>query len=502
MLGLFLWGTVVNVNVLCRLNRYLSSHSGQTVQLSQVEALHTTRSMDDLPPRAATAPARAKRLTRTTLKRLTAIPPHKVRREQRHYPIIPPLPGSNTGLKMHSLNDDEKKPGNASDSEDEEPVEKLDANERRKRFLTMSNLKRVFRTLDICEDGYIDVDELFEAQRRIGGTLTKEEVRDVMWEVDDNMSGRLSMNDYLMTYRRSQVDESGFEPKRFFSIVEFLLMDRDSSGEISLDEAMQTLFERQGAVDLDKVTQQFFEAAGAGSGGEPPPGATVTFMGYYQKVGRAKPPVPNKTDLRRTWSMDQRVKSNTPLPPTLRRSQSALLPSLKAASKAADLAAKGPPPGRVVATPAPASPKDRHRGRRPATSPEMGATALDASSSPPSSGHAGAGGRLGIFNRNKTGREVLSSMKKTDVVLEPLAPITATQGLAVSALTYANKNADLSNHIKQQASSTLRVSTNALPRSDESASSLARPASEASLRRPPSLSLSGTGGGGSQAALT
>ena len=47
----------------------------------------------------------------------------------------------------------------------------------------------------------------------------------------------------------------GFEPKRFYSIVEFLLMDRDCSGEISLDEAMTTIFERQGADNLKEVTQ-------------------------------------------------------------------------------------------------------------------------------------------------------------------------------------------------------------------------------------------------------
>jgi calmodulin len=74
--------------------------------------------------------------------------------------------------------------------------------------------------------------------------------------VDDNMSGRLSLSDYLTTYKRSQLDESGFEPKRFYSIVEFLLMDRDCSGLVTLDEAMTTLFEREGAGNLGEITKQ------------------------------------------------------------------------------------------------------------------------------------------------------------------------------------------------------------------------------------------------------
>ena len=60
---------------------------------------------DDLQPRAATAPARVKRLTRSTLKRLTAIPPHKTQRNTRHYPIVPPVPGSNTGLQLRGLDE-------------------------------------------------------------------------------------------------------------------------------------------------------------------------------------------------------------------------------------------------------------------------------------------------------------------------------------------------------------------------------------------------------------
>jgi calmodulin len=212
--------------------------------------------MDDLPPRAATAPGRPRvKLTRTTLKRLTAIPPHKLQMIQRHYPIIPPPPGSYAKVQMEGFTE-VKSRAQASDTEGEEPVEKLDANERRKRFLTTSNLKRVFRTLDLGEDGYIDVEELFEAQKRIGGKLTRQEVREVLWEVDDNMSGRLSLSDYLTTYKRSQLDESGFEPKRFYSIVEFLLMDRDCSGLVTLDEAMTTLFEREGAGNLGEITKQ------------------------------------------------------------------------------------------------------------------------------------------------------------------------------------------------------------------------------------------------------
>ena len=107
------------------------------------------------------------------------------------------------------------------------------------------------------DDGFIDVDELYEAQKKIGGKLSRAEIKDVIWEVDDDRDGS-SMADYL-TVSRTQNDECvlchhttmrhhapppcasaarcsrgplltlayGFEPKRFYAIVEFLLMDRD-----------------------------------------------------------------------------------------------------------------------------------------------------------------------------------------------------------------------------------------------------------------------------------
>lgn len=454
---------------------------------------------DDLQPRAATAPARVKRLTRSTLKRLTAIPPHKTQRNTRHYPIVPPVPGSNTGLQLRGLDDDQKPGAGGSDSEDEDPVEKLDANERRKRFLTMSNLKRVFRTLDLGEDGYIDTDELFEAQKRIGGKLSKQEVRDVIWEVDDNMTGRLSMNDYLTTYKRSHLDESGFEPKRFWSIVEFLLMDRDCSGEISLDEAMTTIFERQGADDLANVTKQFFEAAGVGAGEDPPPGATVTFMGYYLKVGRAKPSVPNKQDLRRSWSNTLRTRNGQELPPcsldrprSLDKSSSAghLLPCLLSAKEAAVLAAKPRPRDRVIASPEPVSPKDKRR-RRPATSPDVGgADGLGSPDSPPSS-------QKNNFVRGRTGRDMLAFRKPPGTGMIALEPLKETQGLASSALSFVGKKASLSDDVKEKATAALQGGRGSY---EESAASegLARSASESSLgRRPPPLF--GGRSGGNQA---
>lgn len=150
---------------------------------------------------------KGKKMRASTLKRLTVVPPHKVRHDNRHFPAgALSGGGSSSTSTLGSLKSDlQARP--ASAQSDDEPA--ANAQERRKRFLTMSNLKRVFRTLDLSDDGFIDVDEIFAASQKLGGNLTREEIVDVVWEVDDDRDGRLSMSDYLTTYRRSANDESG-----------------------------------------------------------------------------------------------------------------------------------------------------------------------------------------------------------------------------------------------------------------------------------------------------
>lgn len=44
---------------------------------------------------------------------------------------------------------------------------------------------------------------------------------------------------------------SGYEPRRLFNIVEFMMNDRDGSGSVSVEEAMQILYLRFGKGLLD-----------------------------------------------------------------------------------------------------------------------------------------------------------------------------------------------------------------------------------------------------------
>lgn len=440
--------------------------------------------MDEGMPRAVTAPPgmnRGPKLSRKVLRRLTKIPPHKLQPNLKSFPKLP-ANGSTPDLTALQKSLELSRPTSAKSDADDAVVEPPknqsrlaaaeSANERRKKFLTMSNLKRVFRALDLTDDGYIDVEELYEAQKKIGGKLPLSEVRDIIWEVDDDMDGRLSMQDFLTCYRRTQTDEYGFEPKRFYSIVEFLLMDRDCSGEITLDEAMTTLFERQGADNLAAVSADFFRAAGVPIGDEPPPGATIQFYQYYRRIGCAKTRVPSVIDLRRNFSSKVRSEvQNLPAPPRLRSSQSlGAIPPLPRLIDVTFNAFKHPStlrkpsPPRVI--PAPEEPRGgsrRGRSRSPNRSPlrRPGGGSTGSPSSPAN--------LLSAFAKTEQQRpqthggtgSTRFGIAPSVGGLAPLQPITATDGLAASSLQKIGVSSSDVTRVKHRAAQALSMEAEA-----------------------------------------
>jgi hypothetical protein len=46
---------------------------------------------------------------------------------------------------------------------------------------------------------------------------------------------------------------AGYEPRRLYNVVEFMMNDKDDSGTVSAEEAMQILYMRFGRTLLDSV---------------------------------------------------------------------------------------------------------------------------------------------------------------------------------------------------------------------------------------------------------
>ena len=190
--------------------------------------------------------------------------------------------------------------------------------------LEREKLRRAFKWIDVNNDGMIDANELHAATARLGGTLTLRQVRDIIWEVDDDLNGKLSWDEFEAAYFRCQIDATGFAPRRFFFIAEFLLMDRDFSGSITLDEAMSVLFHRQGAGALEAATKELFcTANNLDSAKELSPQATISFDAFFQRFGCARPRIVSSRELATAYSIRAvpRPTSAPPRPPSPERAK-------------------------------------------------------------------------------------------------------------------------------------------------------------------------------------
>lgn len=58
----------------------------------------------------------------------------------------------------------------------------------------------------------------------------------------------------------------GYEPRRLFNVVEFVMNDKDGSGEVSLEEAMQIMYLRYGRGLLDSQLEEIFGTSDLNSG--------------------------------------------------------------------------------------------------------------------------------------------------------------------------------------------------------------------------------------------
>ncbi|KAK3273721.1 Outer dynein arm docking complex 3 [Cymbomonas tetramitiformis] len=116
-------------------------------------------------------------------------------------------------------------------------------------------LRRAFDRLDFKGDGKVDAEELGMFFKQMGHRAKKSEVADMIWEIDDKF---VSWPEFQAMYQRCRKDKTGYEPRRLFNVVEFIINDKDNSGTVSVEEAMQILYVRYGKACLDSQLQEIF----------------------------------------------------------------------------------------------------------------------------------------------------------------------------------------------------------------------------------------------------
>ena len=139
----------------------------------------------------------------------------------------------------------------------------------------LENLRRVFEAIDKNRDSKLDAKELNAVLVKLGYTAKKQEIEDMIWEVDEDCDKCVSWDEFKLMFERCRTDKTGLEPRKLFNVVEFMMHDKDASGTIDMDECMEILFRRFGKDQLEQRTN------GAGPRAPSWPRASALWLGAY-----------------------------------------------------------------------------------------------------------------------------------------------------------------------------------------------------------------------------
>jgi len=122
-------------------------------------------------------------------------------------------------------------------------------------------MKEVFKTLDLKNDGVIDIDELTEYLTDMLGHKPKQgEVLNMIWELDIYQTSTIGWDEFKTMFERVRSDKAAKEPRLLYNLVEFMTFDKDGSGLIDEEEIRQIFFFHHGlrGAQLDEQMKSFY----------------------------------------------------------------------------------------------------------------------------------------------------------------------------------------------------------------------------------------------------
>ena len=80
----------------------------------------------------------------------------------------------------------------------------------------------------------------------MGHSITEKEAALTIWEVDDDNDNAVDWDEFKTMFYRVRDDESGCEPRKLFNVIDFLMLDKNHSGSVDMDECVTLLYARYG----------------------------------------------------------------------------------------------------------------------------------------------------------------------------------------------------------------------------------------------------------------
>ena len=147
-----------------------------------------------------------------------------------------------------------RRPGNGYNSGSQQDktlvVEKLEKEQ--------NVLQEEVKKIDMKPEQYIRPQDTGLAMKYLGKRMSKREIQDIMWEVDEKIDGVIDWEEFSLMFERNVKDTSGLEPANFYQMVQFMIYDRDGNGKVSIDETMNMLYARLGRAKMETTITKLF----------------------------------------------------------------------------------------------------------------------------------------------------------------------------------------------------------------------------------------------------
>lgn len=90
----------------------------------------------------------------------------------------------------------------------------------------------------VCAKYQITSKALAALVEQLGGAssaavLSKSHIEDLIWEVNDQLDGMISFEEFEKSYMRARSDRTGLEPSELFFLIGFVMFDKERSGRVS-----------------------------------------------------------------------------------------------------------------------------------------------------------------------------------------------------------------------------------------------------------------------------
>ena len=121
--------------------------------------------------------------------------------------------------------------------------------------------------------------------RKLCNEFAKDELDNMIWEVDENLDGYVSEDEFENMYKKCITDENEEESKKLFYLTQFLMYDKDQKHEITVEDTLEILCARH-QNNVDQALDAIFDIEKVDEKGKKRKikRETLSFLEYAQRM--------------------------------------------------------------------------------------------------------------------------------------------------------------------------------------------------------------------------